>query len=220
MTEILVDDREDNKIVQLLIKEQVPHKIERLNCFDYIIGDALAIEYKAINDFISSSYGHLQEQIANMKQNSPQVKQILIVICGDYDDTFWMRYRINEASYIGMLSSVIMKHKVNIIHFKRPQQFVRFLASCLNKLDNNNQIDTIKLKRLESKDNTELSLLCALPSISQTKAQKILEKYNIKLSLIDKNTQQEVNKEQFSSKLKEFNGIGNKIVENLIKYFY
>ena len=28
---IIVDDREDNKIIQLLIKEHIPYKVERLN---------------------------------------------------------------------------------------------------------------------------------------------------------------------------------------------
>jgi len=217
---IIVDDREDNKIIQLLIKEQIPYKVERLNCFDYILGDEIGIEYKNVQDFISSSYGHLQEQIVNMKQNAPLVKQILIVLCGEYDDLYWMRYKINESGYIGMLSSLTMKYKVSLIHFKRPQQFVRYLASCLSKLETNNQIDVTKIKRIESKDNTELSLLCALPSISQTKARKILEKYNIKFALIDKVTKEKIREENFVNKIKEIDKIGNKIADNLKQYFY
>ena len=214
MVEIIIDDREDNKLIQMIEKENIKYKVQRLDCFDYIIGDELAIEYKSINDFIGSSYGHLQEQIKNMLENLHLVKRILIVICGNYDDLFWMKYRINEASYIGMLSSITIKYKVSILHFKRPQQFVKYLASCLSKLESNNEIDTTKLKRLESKDNTELSLLCALPSISITKAQKILQNYNIKLILTDKE-----NNGKTVEELKNIDGIGKGIVKNLKNYF-
>ena len=81
-------------------------------------------------------------------------------------------------------------------------------------METNNQIDVTKLKRLESKDNTELSLLCALPSISITKAQKILENYKIKLILTDKE-----NNGKMVEELKNIKGFGNKIIENLKEYF-
>lgn len=204
---ILVDVHEDQKIIKLLEKENIPHTVQHLTVGDYIFSD-VCIERKSVSDFASSSFGHLQEQIMNMQLNQDQIKHIIIVLIGDYDDLFWMRMKVNEASFLGMLSSITMKYKVSLIHFKRPIQFVRYLGSCLNKIDG--CIDITKLKRLESKDNTELSLLCALPNISITKARKILEKYQIKMVLQDKAG----NKKEVEE-LKEIDGIGNKIIANL-----
>ena len=217
---ILIDVHEDQKIVDLLIKENIPHEVKHLEIGDYWLSNELIIERKSIQDFVGSSYGHLQEQIKNMLENKEQFKQTLIVLIGSYDDLFWMRYKVNEASYIGMLSSITMKYKVSILHFKKPQQFIKYLASCLSKLESNNIIDVTKLKRLQSKDNTPLSLLCALPNISQTKAKQILEKYDIKLTLINKeNSVSIVNKNEFNEKMKEIDGVGKKIIENISNYF-
>lgn len=219
MTEnkILVDIHEDQKIIKLLEENNIPHEVKHLEMCDYIIGN-FGIERKSITDFSSSSFGHLQEQVMNMLNNKEQFSQVAIVLIGDYDDMYWLRMKTSQASFLGMLSSLTMKYKVSIIHFKRNSQFIHYLKLCLEKLEGS--IDFTKLKRLESKDNTELSILCALPSISQMKAKQILEKYDIKLSFIDKETKQEVIEEQFIDKLKEFDKIGNKIANNMKRYFY
>ena len=206
---ILVDSREDQKILLLLQKENIPYEVKALDVFDYVIGE-VGIERKTISDFVSSSYGHLQEQIINALNNN--IKQIIVALIGDYDDLFWLRVKTNQEGFYGMLASLTMKYKVSIIHFKRETQFVTYLRKCLEKKDG--EIDFTKIKKLDFKDNTELSLLCALPSISITKAQKILEKYKIKLILTDKE-----NNGKVIDELKELDGIGNKIIQNLKPYF-
>ena len=208
---ILVDSREDQKILLLLQKSLIPYEVVTLPIGDYAIGDVL-IERKTVSDFVGSSYGHLQEQVKNMLDNQDQVKQIIIALIGDYDDLFWQRVKVNQNGFYGMLASLTMKYKVSIIHFKRETQFILYLQKCLEKKEGS--IDFLKIKKLDFKDNTNLSILCALPNISITKAQKILEKHKIKIVLEDK----EGNKLDVAT-LKEIDGIGKKILENLSEYF-
>jgi len=208
---ILVDSREDQKILLLLQKENIPYEVKTLDIFDYVIGD-VGIERKTISDFVSSSYGHLQEQIINALNNKEHIRQIVVALIGAYDDLFWLRVKTNQEGFYGMLASLTMKYKVSIIHFKRETQFITYLRKCLEKKDG--EINFTKIKKLDFKDNTELSLLCALPNISVIKAQKILEKYNIKLILTDKE-----NNGKVVEHLKELDGFGNKIIQNLKPYF-
>ena len=208
---ILVDSREDQKILLLLQKENIPYEVKALDIFDYVIGN-VGIERKTVSDFVSSSYGHLQEQIINALNNKEHINQIIVALIGDYDDLFWLRIKTNQDGFYGMLASLTMKYKVSIIHFKRETQFIQYLKKCLEKKDG--EIDFTKIKKLDFKDNTELSLLCALPNISITKAQKILETYKIKLILIDKE-----NNGKTVEDLKDIKGFGNKIIENLKEYF-
>lgn len=216
---IKVDVHEDEKIKTMLIQENIPHEVVSLPVGDYHIG-SVCIERKSIVDFLGSSHGHLQEQVANMLLNTDQISQVIIALIGDYEDTFWLHMRTNENSFYGMLSSLTMKYKVSIVHFKRPRQFVKYLKYCLEKIDGS--IDVTKIKRLASKDNTNLSLVCSLPNMSQLKANRLLEKYNIKLVLQSKiNNDWIQNKdEKFIDNLLEIQGIGKKGAEEIAKYFY
>jgi len=215
---ILVDSREDQKILQLLQKENIPYEVVALPVGDYAIGEVV-IERKTVSDFVGSSYGHLQEQTKNMIDNNTEIKQVIIALIGDYDDLFWQRVKVNQNGFYGMLASLTMKYKVSIIHFKRETQFVNYLAKCLEKKDG--VIDFTKIKKLDFKDNTELSLLCALPNISITKANKILENHTIKLVLIDKVTGKLIQgKEKMIIRFKKIDGIGKKICDKLMEYFY
>lgn len=210
---ILVDSREDQKILLLLQKENIPYKVVTLPIGDYCISDVV-FERKTIVDFINSMKGHLQEQINNALENSNLIKHFIIILIGDFEELFWKHIIINQNSFYGMLSSITMKYKFSIIHFKKEIQFIHYLKYCLEKSNNNTTINFIKVKKLEFKDNTELSLLCALPNISITKAQKILEKFKIKLILTDKE-----NNGKIIEELKELDGIGNKIIEKIRPYF-
>ena len=208
---ILVDSREDQKILLLLQKENIPYEVVTLPCGDYCIGEIL-YERKTIGDFINSMKGHLQEQIKTALDNSEVIKHFIIVLVGDFEELFWKHIHTNQSSYFGMLSSITMKYKVSILHFKRESQFIIYLKYCLEKKDG--EIDFTKIKKLDFKDNTELSLLCALPNISITKAQKILENYKVKLILTDKENNGKVIED-----LKNIKGIGNGIISNLKQYF-
>ena len=208
---LLVDSREDQKILLLLQKENIPYEVVALDCGDYAIADTL-FERKTITDFVNSMKGHLQEQIKNALENSEIIKHFVIILIGDYEELYWSHIRLNQNQFYGMLGSITSKYKVSIIHFKRESQFILYLKKCLEHF--NGSIDFTKIKKLDFKDNTELSLLCALPSISITKAQKILEQYNIKLILTDKENNGKVVED-----LKNIKGIGNGIIENLREYF-
>ena len=209
---ILVDSREDQKILLKLTKLGIPYEVVTLPVGDYAIGELL-FERKTISDFVNSMKGHLQEQICNALENQDTIKHFIIILIGDFEELFWKHINANQFAYFGMLASITAKYKLSIIHFKRESQFLQYLKSCLNKI--NGEIDFTKIKKLEFKDNTPLSMLCALPNFSITKAQMILEKYDIKFSLINKTTQQK----SLIEELKEFKGIGNKIIDNLREYF-
>ena len=58
MTEnkILVDIHEDQKIINLLQKENIPHIVQHLEVGDYWLSNELIIERKSIQDFVGSSY--------------------------------------------------------------------------------------------------------------------------------------------------------------------
>lgn len=219
---ILVDIHEDQKIIKLLQENNIPHEVKHLPIGDYWISDKLIIERKSINDMVSSSYGHLQEQIKNMILNEEHFKKIVVAIVGAYDDLFWMHFKVNENSYFGMLASLSTNYdsKVEQIHFKRPLQFVKYLKFCLNNINENNVVDFTKIKRLDFKDNTELSLLCALPSISQMKAQKILEKFKVKMVLCDKEKGDKLEAEFIKNELMKIDGIGKGIYKKMSEYLY
>ena len=208
--QLIIDSREDEKIIKLIQKAEIPYVVQKLECGDYSLGNII-FERKTIGDFYNSTTsGHLSKQLFNAKSNN--FDYFIIILIGDYEDLYWGGTHANQNVFYGMLASIISKYKFSILHFKRDSQFVNFLSRCIDKLDG--EIDFTKIKRLSNKDNVELSILCALPNISRERAERILEKYDIKLSLTQKNGEVAL-----VDDLIEIDGIGNKIIENIKNYF-
>jgi len=110
-----------------------------------------------------------------------------------------------------------MKYGVSQIHFKRPVQFVKYLKYCLKKSDNNT-VDFSKIKRLDFKDNTELSIMCALPRVSQQKGKVLLEKFIPKIALLDKE-KNVLSKEDLKTQMLSIKGVGKKFYQNLENHY-
>lgn len=118
--QIICDDREP--LSQKMFCETIDSGIElirkRLNEGDYICGDVV-VERKEINDFCSSIMDkRLEHQIENMKL---KYKNIYVIIVGRIKDR---TTEIDEHCILGMISSLLVKHKVSVAMVDDEFQFL------------------------------------------------------------------------------------------------
>ncbi len=146
---LIVDSREDQKIIKELKFKGIEFQVDALNYGDYILlgEDAkIVIERKSITDFMSSVVdGRIWQQLKGLEQYKDY--QILIVIEGFYDYgiirknvalsntvqpylSYWRQYMsFTPARFIGTLTSIIKSwHNVSIVvvgdkpHGWKPEQ--------------------------------------------------------------------------------------------------
>jgi len=108
---IIVDDREPEKIIELLILEDIEIEVSRLEVGDYIISNKLAVERKTGHDFVSAvGDSRLFEQLIRLKENY----EISILILENMSQIFEDR-NIKISSVYGIMGYIASRLNISII---------------------------------------------------------------------------------------------------------
>lgn len=125
---LVVDDRENGVLNEWLINLGVECVIQRLKVGDYIT-DKVCIERKTIDDFCGSILdGRIEHQVEEMKKN---FKYNFVLISGRVSDR---TSKIDEHCVLGKITSLIVKHGVNVICVDNDEQMAYVIKSILEKI--------------------------------------------------------------------------------------
>ena len=117
---IEIDSREPESMEMLakLVDEKLIFIRKFMDVGDYVNGDVV-IERKEINDFCCSMMdGRLEAQVEKMKE---KYENCFIIIIGRIKDR---TSEIHEHSVLGMIVSLIVKHKIGVIMVDDEFQFM------------------------------------------------------------------------------------------------
>jgi len=181
-----VDNREDQKILKYLEKENIEYTLTTLKVGDYFLPEKnICVERKTIFDFVESyCSSHLKEQLENMTMNF----DIFYLFISGYYNYFAMKnthYKyINEQS-VGKMKIHLTRNYpgLRIVEFSNDHQLALGIKEIILYEGTSSGKEIIR--RVQKGDDIYLSILCALPGISIIKARKIQEKYPCLNSFIE-----------------------------------
>ena len=181
MPEIIVDDREDKKLLKIL-SEIANIKINRLDVGDYILSNRVGIERKSSNDFIESLIkGNLFPQILSLS-NTFEVP-ILIV---EGEDVYSIR-NMDKKSIRGAIISAIVDFRIRIIFTKNPEETANFLVDI--SLREQKEKDRMPIVRGEKKvmslKEKQLFIVEGLPEVSSVLSRRLLRKFGSVLGVFN-----------------------------------
>jgi Fanconi anemia group M protein len=181
MAKVIVDHREDKKMVVALAKAGIDYEIKQLNVGDFIlqtrIGDdieTIAIERKVQNDFLNSIFDkRLLVQLMNLKEN---YKNILLVIEGD-ENLFSMR-DIHPNAIRGMLLSLLVDFKVQIIYTRNYKDTALYIKCLIDKLGKIRKPVSLSDRRKPlTKDEYKLYMIESLPGVGPVLAKNLFDRF-------------------------------------------
>ena len=198
---LIVDDREPDKIFNLLNKNKIKYEKQRLDIGDFVEED-VCIERKEINDFISSIIdGRIFKQVEKMVEN---YRKCLIVISGKYD---YVNSRLPLNVVLASIASIIARNNISIVSVDNDSQLITLINYFIKKAtDGQDKKHDFKIKKVNQKYNINVRLIASIPSVGLDRATNILKKYkSIKeISSLD------------IEKLVEIPGIGKKTAEKIL----
>jgi len=200
---LYIDDREPEKIKNLLTKHNINYEVTRLLTGDFVYNNWI-FERKTIEDLYGSIIsGRIFNQIDNMKDNYDNV---VVIISGKTSNCYFSIPNFNENIINGAIASFITKYKINVLRVDSDSVLIKMIDLITKKSSDIGSINVIKIRKMTNED-VYLSMLCCINGLGVNKAKNILAKYSFKqipnLSI---------------DQLKEVEGIGNKIAENIKKY--
>ena len=108
---IIMDDREPQKIKELMILEGINVEIERLEIADYILSESLAVERKTGNDFVSAvADNRLFEQLIRLNDTFDNA----LLILENFEPIFENR-GMKSSSIYGILGYIASRLNIPII---------------------------------------------------------------------------------------------------------
>jgi len=171
--EIVVDYREFNsEVVKHLSRMEVIVTPKQLDVADYVLSDRVAVERKAVTDFLSSMIdGYLFAQLKKLKT----YQNPILVIEGD---GLFATRNISDDAIFGALSAVTLGLGISIITCKDSMETARFLLAGAKKERKKGQ--PIKLRAGKSAmilSEQQRYIAEGLPNISAKLAQRLLSHF-------------------------------------------
>jgi len=214
-----VDDREDIKIFELLetkrfkefissLKIEIEITKQRLLIGDYLFNN-VCCERKTLPDFVSSvRSGHLQEQLANMQSN---YNENYLLISGNISECHFNPFLrdYSTSEYVGSLASLSTNYNARILIFNNDSLLLKFILKLAEK-QITKSADKPIFRLTKTKEDRVLQAFCCCEGIGYEKAKTIMTKYP-KISSLCQATSEE---------LKEIDGIGEKLANNIKDVFY
>ena len=171
---ILVDSREKNSLVLAELSELgAETEIKQLVVADYIIGE-IAIERKAISDFISSMINkRLVRQLEEMKQ----FKKSILIIEG-YDNKNIYSTGVHENAIRGMILAILLDFETPIIFTKNEEDTAKYLTVLAKRLERGpKEISLRAKKRIFGAKEQQQIILEGFPGIGPSLAKAMLKKF-------------------------------------------
>jgi ERCC4-type nuclease len=170
---ILVDDREPERIFEMLKEMGVQVIRKRLEVADYLIvhhGFMAAVERKSASDYISSIVdGRFFDQLHNLSRS---YELSLFCIIGKPEFS-----RIRRDAFIGSLISIALKsgRKIVPIQLESERDFCLMLKSLDRQIQRGDLKTLPRLRKVDADDS--VAMLTAIPGVGVEKAKRLLERF-------------------------------------------
>jgi ERCC4-type nuclease len=169
---IFADDREPQRIIEMLTSLGLKVVRKRLELADYLIhhqGYVVAVERKSASDYVSSiADGRFFNQIHNLSK-SYQLSFLCIIGRPDFS-------RIKKDAFIGSILSISLKtgQRVIPVQVESDEDFCLVLKSLNRQLEEGRLRTAPRLRKAKVDDS--IAMLTAIPGIGEEKARRLLEK--------------------------------------------
>jgi len=200
---LYVDDREPLKIRELLEKQDIKYEETRLLTGDFVFNNWVFERKTMIDLYGSLMSGRIFNQIENMKMNYDNV---VLIISGNFKQCYFAIPNFNENVIHGAIASFITKQHIQVIRVDNDSQLIKMVKLIIEKSSDIGVINVVKIRKMTDED-VYLSMLCCIDKVGVNKAKNILTKYKFK-DIPNLTIEQ----------LKEIDGVGTKIAENIKKY--
>lgn len=182
MVKIIVDTREDKRIVRELKKHNLDIEIKQLIVADFILNTkdregnikSLAIERKSQLDFINSIIDkRILNQLIGLKEHFP----LQLLIIEGSKNIFTLR-NFHPNAIRGMLSSIAIDYQIPIIYTKNHRDTAAFLNIMANRLEKPvRDISLIKKRKPSTLKEQQEFIIESLPGVGPSIAKSILKEF-------------------------------------------
>ena len=121
---VYVDVREKESGVAKMLEELGCSVVEKqLEVADYVPGKEIAVERKAVSDFVSSIVdGRLNKQLINMAES---YERPLVIVEGDKEKMF--ESNVHRNAIIGMLTSIALNYRVPVLFTDSARETAQYI---------------------------------------------------------------------------------------------
>ena len=190
MAKIIVDYREDKKIIKDLYKQKIDVEIKSLIYADFVMQvkdineniKDLAIERKTIGDFLNSIIDkRILTQLIALKENFPL--QLLII---EGEENIYSIRNFHPNSIRGMLSSIAIDFQIPTIFTKNYRDTAAYLSLIAKRLEKPRKNISLvgKRKPLTLKEQQEY-IIESMPGIGSNLARALLTKFKSVKNIIN-----------------------------------
>ncbi len=203
-TKIFADFREKgSSVIKELIELDADLKLESLPNADYILSSRVGVEFKTVEDFVSSIIdGRLLEQIKNLKNN---FERPLLMIEG-VGDIYSVR-NVHANAIRGMLAAITVSYGVPILYtknFKDSAMLLHIIAKREQEESGRDFSMHSEKRALSIRDQQEY-IISSLPGVGSVLSKPLLKYF--------KSVKNVINAEQ--KELENVEGIGKKKAEKI-----
>jgi len=173
---VVVDERERGSgVPEALSRLNVRVYYSRLPTADYVISPEVAVERKALPDFVSSVYdGRLFVQASDI---SSSYRKPYLIVEGDIKELTGLTKNIN--SYYGAVASVTLAYDLRVIHTADPAQTASAIAALIQHSHAKPVPMSFVAAAPKAKDEPQqqLYLVSSLPGVGMKLAKRLLSRY-------------------------------------------
>ncbi len=173
---VVVDERERGcGVPEELAKLNVRVYFSRLPTADYVISPEVAVERKALADFVSSVYdGRFFVQVSAL---SSAYRKPYLLVEGDIKELARLAKNVN--SYYGAVASVTLAYDLRVIHTADPAQTASAIAALIKHSRARPAIMGAIAPPPKAKDEPrqQLYLVSSLPGVGTKLAKRMLSRY-------------------------------------------
>jgi Fanconi anemia group M protein len=182
MIKVIVDHREDKKLIKELIKKKLDVEKKQLISADVILEtttkngkrDKVGIEIKKQNDFLNSMIDkRLLTQLINLKENF----SIPILIIEGSDNMYELR-NFHPNSIRGMLSSVAIDYQIPILHTRNHRDTAALIETMAKRINKSSKsLSLLKKKKPLTTKELQEYIIESLPGVGPTLAKSLLSRF-------------------------------------------
>lgn len=182
MIRIIVDHREDKKLIKELVKKKLDVEKKQLLSADVVLEtkskdnkiETVGIEIKKQNDFLNSMIDkRLITQLINLKEN---FSIPLLILEGD-ENIYEIR-NFHPNSIRGMLASIAIDFQIPILHTRNHRDTASLISTIAKRIEKTRRPFSLlkKKKPLTTKELQEY-IVESLPGVGPTLSQSLLKKF-------------------------------------------
>jgi len=198
---IIVDYREKGSdVMKELVNMGISLQLERLESADYLCSAQCAVEFKTVDDFVTSLVdGRMLEQLRNLKKfNKP-----LILVQGT-EDMYAIR-KVHAHAIQGMLAAITVSFGIPLLQTKNAKETASLLAVIAKREQDTGRDVQLHAKKPATLAEQQEYVISALPSVGLKLAQQLLRNFGSVEKLVNASI----------AELKKVEGIGDILADRI-----